>query len=167
MVALALLLPGLAVPASAAERYDAGATASAAAAAASAQPFRKALLRELNRARARHALPPVRADRRLHDGATAHSRDMARRNYFAHGQWTVRVAAASSSARSIGEVIGRTTAGSPASEASRMVRAWLDSPAHRAVLLDRSFRRVGIGRATRADASGADALYTADFASPR
>jgi uncharacterized protein YkwD len=151
MLALALLLPGLAAPAEAP--------------AASGDPFRDSLLRELNRVRARHALPRVRADRRLHGGATAHSRDMARRSYFAHGPWTQRVKAASRRARSIGEVIGWMTADSAAGEAAWMVRAWLSSPPHRAVLLGRGFRRVGIGRATRALGGGRASLYTADFAS--
>jgi uncharacterized protein YkwD len=156
LLSLALLPPGLAAPADA-----------AAASSAAREPFRVALLRQLNRVRAHHALPPVRADRRLHGEAIRHSRDMAHRSYFAHGPWTLRVKAASSSARSIGEVIGRMTAADPAGEAAWMVRAWLASPPHRAVLLDRDFRRVGIGRATRTEAAGTDSLYTADFASAR
>jgi uncharacterized protein YkwD len=160
MLALALLLPGLAAPADAAADDPR-------AAASSGEPFRDAVLRELNRVRARHALPPVRVDRSLGGAAGAHSRDMARRRYFAHGRWTTRVKAASGRASDVGEVIGWITAADAASEASWMVKSWLDSPPHRAVLLSRGFHRVGIGRATRAHGGATASLYTADFASSR
>jgi uncharacterized protein YkwD len=152
MLALALLLPGLAAPAEAALS-------------GAREPFRDALLRELNRVRAGHALPPVRVDGRLGGAAGAHSRDMARRRYFAHGPWSGRVKTAAGRARSVGEVIGWMTTGSAASEAAWIVRAWLSSPPHRAVLLDRGFHRVGVGRATRPHGSATASLYTADFAS--
>lgn len=156
LLALTLLLPGLVAP------------ATAGAGTAGGDPFRDALLRELNRARAARDLPPVRADRGLGSAATRHSRDMARRSYIAHGAWASRVKAASGRARSVGEVIGWTRSRDAAGEAAWMVRSWLDSPTHRAIVLGRGFRRVGVGRATRVLAGGAaDAIYTADFASAR
>ncbi len=153
MLALALLLPGLAAPADAV--------------AGGGDPFRDALLRELNRVRAQHALPAVRADRGLGGAAGAHSRDRARRRYFSHGPWTTRVKAASGRARSVGEVIGWISAGNATGEAAWMVRSWMGSPPHRAVLLGRGFHRVGIGRATGALGGRPASLYTADFASSR
>lgn len=159
----ALVLPGgVAAPALAAPA--AGPTASAAAAKARYGP---AVLAELNRIRARADLPQVVSDRRLSRTAAAHSRDMARNGYFAHGAWGSRVAKASGSAAAVGEVLGWLGRTTPRSEAERVVRGWLDSPAHRAVLLDGGFRRVGIGRA-RGPLNGIDAaIYTVDWASAR
>jgi uncharacterized protein YkwD len=96
--------------------------------------------------------------------AAGHSRDMARRGYFAHGPWPGRVLAAAGSARSVGEVIGWRTQSSPSREAAALVREWLGSPPHRSVLLDGGFRRVGVGRATGSQNGSTTALYTVDFA---
>lgn len=126
-------------------------------------PFGKAMLRELNRIRAHYHLPAVSDDRRMNRTATSHSRDMARRRYFAHGRWVGRVARAAGRARSLGEVLGWLDHTSPRGEAVAMVRAWLHSPEHRRVLLDGDFGRVGIGRAT----GSWSAIYTVDFASTR
>lgn len=122
------------------------------------------MLRQLNRVRTSHHLAAVREDGRMDRGALGHSRDMARRGYFAHGSWTGRVMAAAGSARSVGEVIGWRVQSSPSSEASNLVREWLGSPPHRRVLLDGDFRRVGIGRATATSGGNPTALYTVDFA---
>lgn len=129
-----------------------------------AGPFARAMLRELNRMRAAHHLPALREDRHMDGGASSHSRDMARRRYFAHGAWPGRVMAAAGGARSIGEVIGWRVQSSPRGEASAMVREWLGSPPHRRVLLDGDFRRVGIGRAASSQNGHATALYTVDWA---
>jgi uncharacterized protein YkwD len=126
--------------------------------------FTSAMLRQLNRVRASHHLAAVREDEPMDRGALGHSRDMARRGYFAHGSWAGRVMAAAGSARSVGEVIGWRVQSSPGSEASNMVREWLGSPPHRQVLLSTRFSRVGIGRATASSGGHPTALYTVDFA---
>jgi len=148
--ALVALLPS-AAPAAAATASDPGA-------------FARAMLRELNRARAGRHLPAVREDGRMDHGAYGHSRDMARRGYFAHGSWPGRVMAAAGSARSVGEVIGWRVQSSPAGEARGMVRDWLGSPPHRQVLLSAGFSRIGIGRATASSGGHPTALYTVDWA---
>jgi uncharacterized protein YkwD len=126
--------------------------------------FSSAMLRELNRVRAEYRLPAVREDARMDRGAFGHSRDMARRGYFAHGAWPGRVMAAAGRARGVGEVIGWRVQSSPRSEASAMVHEWLGSPTHRHVLLHGDFSRVGIGRATASRYGHPAALYTVDFA---
>jgi uncharacterized protein YkwD len=136
----------------------------AAPAAAEDGSFTSSMLRELNRVRAGHHLSAVREDKRMDRGALGHSRDMARRGYFAHGSWTGRVMAAAGSARSVGEVLGWRVQSSPNSEATNLVREWLGSPPHRQVLLSDRFTRIGIGRATSTSASNPTALYTVDFA---
>jgi uncharacterized protein YkwD len=135
--------------------------------AVAAGTFLDAMLRELNSVRAHNGLPPVRADRRMNGGATAHSQDMARKRYFAHGSWTGRVRQASGRARNVGEVIGWLDRRDPRGEAVSLVRAWLDSPPHRTVMLGRGFQRVGIGRADGSVSGQQAALYTVDFASAR
>jgi len=126
--------------------------------------FTSAMLRQLNRVRASHHLSAVHEDRRMDRSALGHSRDMARRGYFAHGSWSGRVMAAAGSARSVGEVIGWRVQSSPNSEASNLVREWLGSPPHRQVLLSNRFSRIGIGRATATSGGKPTALYTVDFA---
>ncbi len=72
-------------------------------AAGPSSPQPTALLREMNRARAARGLRSLVADRALSRAALAHSRDMAARGYFAHGDFARRMlrfeAAARSSAR--------------------------------------------------------------------
>lgn len=127
--------------------------------------YMRAMLKELNRVRAGYHLPAVREDRRMDGTALGHSRDMARRGYFAHGSWSGRVMAAAGSARSVGEVIGWRVQSGPRSEASNLVREWLNSPPHRVVLLSGGFTRVGIGRAIGATPDGLPTgIYTVDFA---
>jgi uncharacterized protein YkwD len=130
-------------------------------------PFGRALLRELNHARAQYGLPAIRSDARMDGGARAYARTMAQTGSVGHGSWTGRVAAASRSAQSIGEVLGWRAPSSPRDEATWLVRAWLGSPYHRPVVLGASFRRVGIGRVTGWIGGEASAIYTVDFASAR
>ena len=130
-------------------------------------PFGRALLRELNHARAQYGLPAVRDDARMDGAARAHSRTMAASGSVTHGSWDSRVAAAARHASSIGEVLGWRSPGSARSEAAWLVRAWLGSPYHRPVVLGASFRRVGIGRTTGSVNGEASAIYTVDFASAR
>ncbi|MGB2710508.1 MAG: CAP domain-containing protein, partial [Conexibacter sp.] len=109
-----------------------------------------ALLRELNRVRAAAHLAPLRLDGRMSDGATAYAQKMGRTRRIGHGAWSARIARSASSPARAGEVIGWLTVGAPEAEASWVVRTWLASPVHRRVVLDGSFRRIGIGRATSA-----------------
>jgi uncharacterized protein YkwD len=87
---------------------------------------------------------------------------MLRANFFAHGAFAQRVR------RYVGfRRIGETIAWTSRCSARQVVRMWLNSPGHRAVLLSRGFRRVGIGRRTGRLGSRRACLVTADFASRR
>jgi uncharacterized protein YkwD len=69
-------------------------------------------------------------------------------------------------ARALGETIawGAGDAGTPAAA----VEMWMQSAPHRAILLDRSFRRIGVGRAVgEFDGFAGASLWTADLASAR
>jgi len=122
-----------------------------------------ALLNEINRVRAAHSAPPLRIDRRLERAARAHSGDMLRRGYLSHGAFAQRLTGFGARGRAVGENLAWGV-GSRAS-AQAIVAAWLASPPHRANLLRRGFRRVGVGRLVGTFAgNGGAAVVTADFA---
>ena len=140
------------------------ATAAPAAQASSSRIDRgeRAVVRAINRSRAAHGLRAMRANRRLARAADVHSRSMLRSDYFSHGAFSARVRRYVSYRR-IGETIAMRTRCS----ARGFVRMWLNSPPHRAVLLSRSYRRVGVGRRVGRLGARRACLVTADFASRR
>jgi uncharacterized protein YkwD len=130
----------------------------------------RATLCTLNVNRARHGLRPLRLDRRLSAAARAHSRAMARRHFFSHDSLNgasfltrIRQTGYLHGARSwnVGENIAYGT-GRLATPRS-IGRAWMNSPGHRANILSRSFRAVGIGIAAGSPFGGRGATYTTDF----
>jgi uncharacterized protein YkwD len=121
------------------------------------------LLQAINRARAVHGAPPLRVGVRLQAAARAHSRAMARTGAFTHGNWYHRLRRHGVRARTLGETIawGVGTDGT----AAAIVRMWLESPPHRATLLRRGFRRIGVGVAVGTmDGFPGASVATADFA---
>lgn len=120
------------------------------------------LVQAINQARAAHGAPPLRVGVRLQRAARAHSRAMARSGSFTHGNWYQRLRRFGVRSRSVGETIawGVGTDGT----ASAIVGMWLASPPHRSTMLNRGFRRVGVGVAvgTMDGFSGAR-VATADF----
>ena len=122
----------------------------------------RTVIRTINRARATHGLRRLRAGRRLARADDAHSRNMLRADFFAHGSFAQRVRRYVR-LRRIGETIAMTSRCSPRT----VVRMWLNSPGHRAVLLSGRFRRVGIGRRLGRLGSTRACLVTADFGSRR
>jgi len=134
-------------------------TASSAAALSSDE---RSLLREMNRARTAYGLPRLNIDRALQRAARAHSREMLRREWFAHGSVGPRFLRFG--IRS--PVLGENLAWGVGEDALPrvVVRSWLESPSHRRNLLDRSFRRVGVASAVGSFLGYADAsVITTDF----
>jgi uncharacterized protein YkwD len=132
-------------------------------AATAAAPGEQELLDEINRVRAAHGAPPLRLDVRLDQAAKAHSRDMVRRGYFAHGNIARRLAAFGAQGPLVGENLGWGVGARGTARA--IVAAWLASPTHRANLLRRGFRRVGVGRVVGTFARrGGATVVTANFA---
>ncbi len=121
------------------------------------------LLRDLNRVRAAHALPPLRYDPRLQRAARAHSREMIATGSFRHGAFGTRMVRFDVRGTLTGENLawGDGRLGT----ASAIVGAWLASPEHRANLLRPEFTRIGIGDLVGAFL-GYDGAHvvTADFA---
>jgi uncharacterized protein YkwD len=132
---------------------------------------RDATLCLVNRARAEHGLGRLRHAALLDRAAGAHSRDMVRRDFFSHNSpggstpsqridRTGYLSGAHSWA--IGETIAWGTG--PYATPASIVRGWLHSPEHRAILLDGRFRDLGIGVAIGAPSEGrGGATFTGDF----
>jgi uncharacterized protein YkwD len=131
---------------------------------------RKELLHAINHVRASYGMPSLRAASALRSAALRHSQDMIARNYFAHTSPTGSTVAY----RIVhsGFVSGRWWRGAETlawgtgsrASAAATVAAWLRSPPHRAIVLSRSFRWVGIGRNCGRFAGYAGAcVWTADF----
>jgi uncharacterized protein YkwD len=130
----------------------------------------KALTCLVNRARRKHGLKPLRANRRLRAAAVRHSRDMVARRYFDH------VAPDGSTLRTRAERARYLRAGGPgylsenigygagyASSPAVLIKAWLRSPDHRANLLSRKVRDLGVGVAIGSPDGKKGATYTLDF----
>jgi uncharacterized protein YkwD len=125
------------------------------------------LLRAVNATRTAHGLRPVSLDARLTRAARAHSVEMLRGGYFAHGNLHGRMVAF----RVRGPFVGENLAwgnGSYASPAT-VISEWLRSPEHRANLLRPGFARIGIGVVTTSGqgtflGTGGATVMTADFA---
>jgi len=122
----------LAAPAAAAERLD---------------RVERQVVRSLNGVRGAYRLSPLRIRHGISNVATAHSRTMARTGVFSHGDWLRRVARTARTGR-VGEVLAYVVRTSPRRQAGTIVRDWLNSPSHRAVILSPSFHRLGLGRAS-------------------
>lgn len=138
--------------------------------AAAIRRARDATLCLLNRVRARHGQPPLRLNRKLSRAARRHSRDMVRHRYFAHDSRNGRspfdrMRATRYVPRNaswwLGENIGWGSGS--LSQPAAMVRAWMHSPPHRANILNRRFRDIGIGIVIGAPVGGRGATYTTDF----
>jgi uncharacterized protein YkwD len=128
----------------------------------------RAMVRAINRQRAKHGLAAVRTSRRLAKAADFHSWEMLDADYFAHesrdgAPFDQRVRRYANH-RSLGETLAML-GGCGDGSARRVVRMWMNSSGHRAVLLSSAYRRIGIGK--RAGNLGGDraCVVTADFGS--
>lgn len=123
----------------------------------------QSLLRSINQARARHGAPPLRIAAPLQRAARAHSQAMLRSGSFTHGNWYQRLRRHGVRGRTLGETIGWGVGIDGTADA--IVGMWLASPPHRATLLRRGFRYVGVGVATGSFSGFPGAsIATADFA---
>jgi uncharacterized protein YkwD len=129
---------------------------------------------EVNAIRVANGLKPIRTTRPLRLAAQRHSQDMVRRHYFAHVSPTgltltdrVKRAGYLEGAHRprVGENIGWGS-GSLATPAA-IVKAWMNSPPHRAIILTPGFRDAGVGIAAGAPQGGDGRTYTLDVGSRR
>ena len=116
----------------------------------------------VNRERTRRGLPALRANRTLQASARAYARDMVRRSFFDHvspsgATLTERIREntrylAGALRWQIGENLAWGT-GSRSTPA-QIVRGWMHSPGHRANIVNRGFREMGLGVALGVPVAG-------------
>jgi uncharacterized protein YkwD len=133
--------------------------------------IRTAILCLHNKIRSEHTLPLLREHKRLRKAALGHSRDMVRDQYFEHttpqGETMVdRILKARYVREDQGWALGENLEwGTGALSTPRgAMDAWMNSPGHRANILKRSFRELGVGVVRGVPVSDADgATFTVDF----
>jgi uncharacterized protein YkwD len=171
-----IVAPALAaVTLASAAAAPAGAHSDKQASAASAMRALEAeVLVDVNRIRSRHGLRLLRFSSKLNAAAMQHSREMGRRGYFSHNSangatfWRrVERFYGSSGYRSwtVGENLLWS---SPDVDAPGALKMWMRSPEHKANLLRRDWREIGLAAVHVASAPGAYngldvTIVTADF----
>jgi uncharacterized protein YkwD len=133
---------------------------------------REAVLCLHNLERSARGLPRLKENAKLRRAAQGHSEDMVRGRYFAHesrsGADMADRILGTGYARKRGWSLGENIAWGTGSlaTAAEIQRAWMQSPGHKANILRRQFREIGIGIAVGAPVAGgglSGATYTADF----
>ena len=133
--------------------------------------IREAILCLHNKVRAQNGVAPLRANTRLRRAATGHTKDMVAAGYFEHtspgGSTMVdRILNADYVGDGQGWMLGENLAwgtGSLGTPRGAM-KAWMNSPGHKANILKRGFRELGVGVVAGVPGSDdAGATYTVDF----
>ena len=121
----------------------------------------------LNRERTTRGIRKLRRNKRLDLASVRHARSMAARNFFEHGNFVGRIRSANYLRGARGWRLGENIAWGSGSLGSpiEIVDAWMHSPGHRANILNRGFREIGIGiaRGTPNRTYGDGATYVTDF----
>jgi uncharacterized protein YkwD len=133
--------------------------------------IRAAILCLHNQIRAENGLPRLRENKRLRKAAVGHSRNMVAKRFFEHttpsGVTMVdRILKARYVREDQGWMLGENLAWGTGSYATPRgaVRAWMESPGHRANILKRGYRDMGVGLVLGVPVSdAAGATYTVDF----
>jgi len=171
-IVLAVVVGALvaAAPASAEQACPA---ANATPASATKHQILRATLCALNRERVHYGLGKLTLNRKLSRAARRHAHDMARRNYFSHdtlggGTFVERIRAEGYLKGANTWLVGENLAwGSRGySKPSAIMRMWMNSPGHRANILNGSFKEIGIGLAYDApvvDGGRPACTYATDF----
>ena len=100
----------------------------------------KRILDLTNIERAKVGLPPLTFNSKLTAAAQKHSRNMAMQDFFDHRQMVERVRAEGYQYSRVGENI---SAGNSTPESA--MQGWMNSPGHRANILNSQFRELGVG----------------------
>lgn len=137
------------------------------------QPARKAVLCLLNKQRKKRGLPKLERDRKLQKAAQRHNDHMLAKKCFSHqcpgeGSLEQRLRSvdylkSGLSLWAYGENIAWGEKGRSTPRA--IVKAWMNSAGHRANILNRSFRELGVGvsAGTPYSAKAKGATFTTDF----
>ena len=168
---VALLAPGVAAASAGKSADRECAHADAGPAAGNLDDVRAAILCLHNQVRARHDLPLLRENPRLRRAALGHSRAMVGEGYFEHttpdGTTMVdRILRARYARPNDGWTVGENLAWGtgPLATARSAMEGWMNSPGHRANILRRTYRELGVGVVLGVPVSDeAGATYTVDF----
>ena len=130
------------------------------------------VLRAINKIRASHGVGRLYRSRSLSRSADYHCWDMLRGDFFAHSSsngtsFDARVRRFARRPARIGENLAWVGGGAERGIARRIVSMWMNSPAHRAMVVSPAFHAVGIARRTGTLGSVRAMVFTADFASAR
>lgn len=123
-----------------------------------AGPMGRPLLCAINVVRRSRGLPALAPARRLRVAARRHARDMVRRGYFSHvtpegTELMARLRRARARVGVAGENLAAGTG--PYASPIGMLLTWLESPPHKANLLEQRFGRAGLGVAAGMPGEGA------------
>jgi uncharacterized protein YkwD len=115
---------------------------------------REQIVHKINEVRSSSHRRPVSFSRRLSSGAASWARHLVRRSLFEHSYAAI--------SRGEGEIIEWHTGGR--ARVNRTVVEWWQSIAHRRVMLGRSYRRAGAGRAVGYMGGGLCTIWVVRFA---
>jgi uncharacterized protein YkwD len=132
---------------------------------------RAAILCLHNQIRAGRGLPLLRENAKLRRAASGHSEDMVDRGFFDHttpggSTFIDRIMATRYASRRVAWSLGENLAWGTGTLATprEIMKAWMNSPAHRANVVKRAYREIGIGIEIGTPTAGDEgATYTADF----
>lgn len=124
----------------------------------------------LNQQRRAHGLRPLRLDGKLGRAARGHANDMVAKRYFAHesksgATFSTRIKRTGWTKSRRSYTMGENIAwgGGELATPREIVRGWMNSAGHRANILAREFRFIGIGIAAGTPEGGAGGTYATDF----
>ena len=106
---------------------------------ASASSARSQMFSAINGARVSAGLPALKRYSRLGRSSDRYAKFMVSNDVWAHAANPARGARLGY----VGEILGMTTTADPAPQA--ILQAWLASPVHRPIIMDRRYRYVGFG----------------------
>ncbi|HRH18987.1 MAG TPA: CAP domain-containing protein [Aquabacterium sp.] len=126
-------------------------------------PLEAQVLTLINAERAALGLDAVLLDLGLDQAAEAHSLDMATNRCFSHdscngGLWSTRIKGYYNENTALGEIIAAGYA-----TAESVVAGWMNSPGHKANILDASFKVAGVGLVNGVTGSPYQTYWTVDF----
>ena len=124
---------------------------------AQAQASPSPMVDKINEVRRAHGLHALRYSSSLARSSGRYARHLVRTNRFGHA---ARIRASRRFQR-LGEILARMPG--PSARRLETIDSWLASPGHRAVLLGRSFRYAGGGRALTGSGAGASVIWAVQF----
>jgi uncharacterized protein YkwD len=135
------------------------------------EQIRAAVLCLHNQIRQKNGLPLLKDNAKLRKAAIGHSVDMVDEGYFDHTtpggtSFVDRILGAGYAKRNEGWTLGENLAWGTGdlSTANGVMQAWMNSAGHKANILKRSYKEVGVGiRLGVPNDAGVGATFTADF----